>query len=66
MKAYMSIVILYLFHGQMEEIRIPMMRGNMDDIGDEEVKLKTYMYTTLYKFQFYNFLILENANNGSK
>ena len=50
MKVYICIVILFWLHGQMEEIRIPMMRGNMDDIGDEEVKLKTYMYPILQLF----------------
>ena len=29
---------------QMEEIEIPMVRGSMDDIGDEEVQIYMYMY----------------------
>ena len=34
--------------GQMEEIEIPMVRGSMDDIGDEEVQIYMYIYMYVY------------------
>ena len=39
---------IYCTLSQMEEIKIPMVRGSMDDIGDEEVNLTCMCITDMY------------------
>ena len=44
---------IYCTLSQMEEIKIPMVRGSMDDIGDEEVNLSEHTCTCMCIIDMY-------------